>query len=158
MRAILAVVLASSFAISGCSIRQTVRPVELTDNKEVCIIENPAVKNGFIESYQRVLQGKGYVVRKLPVTSSIIDCPITSTYSASWRWDLALYMVFAEIKVYREGRSVGDAIYDAHRGSANMAKFINADSKITELVSQLFPGGAGGNIGLTDATKSVSGN
>ena len=130
-------------ALTGCAIHQTVKPVERFTDKEVCIIENPAVGAGFVDAYKRALLGKGYLVRQLPPSASIVECNITSTYTATWRWDLALYMTYAEIKVYSGGKPLGEAKYDSQRGGANMSKFIDADKKIIELVSQLFPGGAG---------------
>jgi Egg lysin (Sperm-lysin) len=132
-----------SVSLVGCAIHQTVKPVTMLEEKQVCIIENPAVKNGFLESYTRALSNKGYRVRNLPTNASLNDCKITSTYTANWRWDLAMYMAFAEIKVYSGGRVIGEAKYDSLRGGANMGKFISAEKKITELTNQLFPGGAG---------------
>jgi hypothetical protein len=107
------------------------------------VIENPAVRAGFVEAYKRSLATKGYTVRQLPASAAITDCPTTSTYSANWRWDLAMYMAYAEIKVYSNGQPAGQAQYDSLRGGGNMNKFIDADRKIDELVNQLFPGGAG---------------
>jgi hypothetical protein len=133
---------ALTVALSGCAINQTVKPVESFEGKQVCIIENSAVKQGFLETYKRVLAEKGYVVRQLPSSSPITECQITSTYTANWRWDMALYMAFADIKVYNNGQQAGQATYDSTRGGANMNKFIKGDAKITELVNQLFPGGA----------------
>jgi hypothetical protein len=130
-------------ALTGCAINQTVKPVERFDGKQVCIIENRAVKNGFLETYKRVLTEEGYAVRQLASTAAVTDCQVTSTYTANWRWDLALYMAFADIKVYNNGQQAGQVTYDALSGGANMAKFVKGETKITELVNQLFPGGAG---------------
>ncbi|MDB5957467.1 Sbal_3080 family lipoprotein [Ramlibacter sp.] len=129
--------------LAGCAIQQTIKPVGQVEGREICVIHNPAVRAGFMEAYQRSLATKGYTVRQLPPSSAITDCPVTSTYTANWRWDLAMYMAYAEIKVYSKGRPIGEAKYDALRGGANMNKFIAADHKIDELVNQLFPGGAG---------------
>jgi hypothetical protein len=129
--------------LGGCAIHQSVKPVDSFAYKEVCIIENSAVRTGFIDAYKRVLTEKGYAVRQLPASSSLIECPITSTYTANWHWDLAMYMSYADITVYNNGKPVGKATYDATRGGGNMNKFIDADKKISELVNQLFPGGAG---------------
>jgi hypothetical protein len=130
-------------ALSGCAIHQTVKPVDRFNDKEICVIENPSVKAGFIDAYKRALSNKGYLVRQLPSSASIVECNITTTYNATWRWDLALYMAYAEIKVYNNGKPIGEAKYDSQRGGANMGKFIDADKKINELANQLFPGGAG---------------
>jgi len=46
-------------------------------------------------------------------------------------------MVYAEIKVFYQGKLDGEAIYDARMGGANMNKFIDAEPKIRELVEQL---------------------
>jgi hypothetical protein len=130
--------------LSGCAIRQTVVPVsEAPTDRQVCIIENSAVRPGFIAAYKRTLTEKGYLARQLPADASIIECQTTSTYNAAWRWDLALYMAYAEIKVYNKGKPIGSALYDSRRSGGNMGKFIDADQKIAELVQQLFPGGAG---------------
>ncbi|OEZ99789.1 Sbal_3080 family lipoprotein [Duganella sp. HH101] len=128
---------------TGCAINQTVKPVERFADHQVCIIENPAVKTGFMVSYKQALEAKGYVARQMPSNASIVDCAITSTYVANWRWDLALYMTYADIKVYNGGKPIGEAVYDAKGAGMNTAKFIDADKKIRELVDQLFPGGAG---------------
>lgn len=132
-----------SVALAGCAINQTVKPVERFAGKQICIVQNPAVtQQGFLATYQRVLTEKGYAVRQLPPGSALTECPVTSTYTANWRWDLALYMAFADIKVYTNGQQSGQATYDAMGGGANMGKFIKGETKIAELVDQLFPGSA----------------
>lgn len=138
--AVLAAVLAG---LTGCAIRQTVRPVGNLDDREVCLIANPSVKAGFFEAYRKALVSKGYQVRQLPETASVVECAVTSTYTAHWRWDLALYMAYAEIRVFSGGKLVGEAKYNSTRGGLNLGKFIDAEKKIDELVNQLFPGSAG---------------
>jgi hypothetical protein len=139
----LAVLAVFSMLFTGCAINQTVKPVERFADKKVCIIDNPAVREGFLASYKQALESKGYVAQQMPANASIVECAITSTYTANWRWDLAMYMTYANIKVYNTGKPIGEAIYDANRAGLNTGKFINADHKIRELVDQLFPGGAG---------------
>ena len=126
--------------LTGCAITQEVRPVGKLESREVCLIENPAVSQpGFLIAYRQALADKGYSVKQLPPTATVNDCPITSRYTANWRWDLAMYMAFADIRVYREGQQVGQATYDSLKGGANMGKFIKGEEKIRELVNQLFP-------------------
>lgn len=93
-------------------------------------------------AYARSLSQKGYTVRQLPSGAAVTECPVTSTYTANWRWDLALYMAFADIKIYSNGKLAGHALYDALSGGANMNKFIKGEEKIAELVDQLFPASA----------------
>lgn len=127
-------------SLTGCAIHQTVKPIETSPGKEVCIIENPAVRAGFLDTYKQSLMNKGYHPRQLPASSSLTSCSINSTYSANWRWDLALYMAYAEIKVYDEqAQLIGEATYNSRNGGASLGKFIDAEKKIRELVNQLFP-------------------
>ena len=127
-------------SLSACAIQQTVKPVEKFASKTVCIVENPAVRKSFLQAYDDALTNRGYTVRQLPADASLIECPITSTYAASWRWDLAMYMISADIMVYNNGKPAGKAIYDSKRAGLNTNKYISAEKKIAELVGQLFPG------------------
>ena len=125
--------------LTGCAIKQQVRQAESLQGNQVCLIEQPRVKEGFKASVNRSLVALGYTVRELPSGSSITSCTIAMTYTANWRWDLATYMAYAEIRVYQDGRPSGEAIYDSTRGGGNMNKFIDADKKINELVTRLMP-------------------
>jgi len=129
--------------LAGCAIHQNVRPLEAVGDSQVCIINNPAVRPAVMAAYKRVLGDKGYTVHELPESAAITECRVTSTYQANWRWDLAMYMHYAEFRVFVDGKEKGVATYDATHGGANMGKFIDADKKIAELINQLFPGGAG---------------
>lgn len=136
-------VLLIAAAVSGCAITQNVKPINGLASNEVCIVVNPAVRHqGFLATYQQVLTEKGYSVRQLPAGTPLNACTVTSTYTANWRWDLALYMAYADIKVYNNGVQSGQATYDALRGGFNMSKFIKGENKVVELVNQLFPGNA----------------
>lgn len=126
--------------LAGCAIHQSVTPIQASQDKEVCIIENPAVRAGFLDAYKKSLSEKGYHPQQLPASSSLTSCSVNSTYTANWRWDLALYMEYAEIKVYNgQAQPIGEATYSSRGGGANMGKFIDAEQKIRELVDELFP-------------------
>ena len=135
--------LAAPLLLGACAIHQKVQPVAQFSAQEICVIENTAVRASFLEAYQRALAAQGYTVRRLGSSASVNDCSVTSTYSASWRWDLALYMAYADLKNYHQGVLAGSANYDAMRGGGNMGKFIDADQKITELTQQLLPARTG---------------
>jgi hypothetical protein len=77
-------------------------------------------------------------VKTLAETATLNDCPTTSTCTANWAWDMALYMRYAEIKVYRSAAFVGEAGYDATWDGGRLDKFISAENKIRELVDELF--------------------
>lgn len=127
----------SVLSLSACSIKQKIDPIEVTSTTEVCIVENKDVRQGFLAEFEKVLQQKQIKYRLIQELDAQNGCEWTATYTANWAWDLALYMVYAEIKVFYQGRLDGEAIYDARMGGANMNKFIDAEPKIRELVEQL---------------------
>ena len=129
-------------ALVACSIKQNVKAVTPADlaTKEICVRENKTVREGFLEAYRQALESKGFSVRVLDPDAGIGACPLLTTYTANWRWDLALYMAYAEMTVFRDGNEIGKATYDALMGGGRMDKFIKADEKVRELVNQLFPG------------------
>lgn len=122
---------------TGCSSIQKVDPVSSQRGEKLCIVENAKVREGFLTAYSNAVKARGMEVLVVPAASGPDVCSLTSTYTASWNWDLALYMRYAQISVYRDGHSAGEAVYDAH--TAGMSKFIDADAKVQELVGQLFP-------------------
>lgn len=134
-------VIFSVLLATGCAAPiQSVKPVtEVQRGTELCIIENPDVRAGFISAYQAALRDKGVNIKMLPPHAKKSDCNLTSTYTANWRWDLAMYMSYAKISVYRDDWLHGEALYDAS-ATASLDKFIDADYKIREMVNDLFPG------------------
>ena len=143
MKSRLLVAISIMATVTGCAITQSVKPIDSLAGKEICVVVNPAVQHqGFLATYQRVLTEKGYLVRQLPAGAPVNACPVTSTYTANWRWDLALYMAYADIKVFNNGVQSGQVTYDALQGGFNMNKFIKGETKVVELVNQLFPGNA----------------
>jgi hypothetical protein len=131
----------SVILLEACAISQEVTPLKPFEWQEICVVENVRVKPVFLDTYTRVLIEKGYLVQVVSaeVPISHAKCPITSTYGASWQWDLQSYMATAGIKVFKEGKLAGQAIYDTRGGTASLGKFNPPESTITELVDQLFP-------------------
>lgn len=133
----LSLLIGAALLFTGCSIQQTVEPTSVSAGGELCIVENKAVRDGFLNELKTSLAANGLSYKVLPENSSLVACEWTATYTARWTWDMALYMSYAEIKVYRNGAPDGSALYDSTRGGANMSKFIDAEVKIRELVDQL---------------------
>ena len=132
--------------MTGCgSIEQQAKPVTLSaaDTRTICVIEDASVRAGFLEAYKNDLAQKGLTVRVMPGGTALNACPLISTYEAHWKWDLALYLAYADLKVYRNGQLAGEALYDAKLAALNTNKFIDADNKIQELTNQLFASQAG---------------
>lgn len=136
----LAFVLACS-ALTGCSITQTVTPVpsSTVHSPEICMIPAAGLREGFNTTYTAQLRSKGFQTRELPPGTPPANCALSTTYIGTWSWDMALYMSFADIQVFENGRRIGQALYDSTSGGARMGKFIDAQSKIIEMTNQLFP-------------------
>jgi hypothetical protein len=136
-------VVAILLSLAGCGgiIEQNVKPVTFAagESREVCLIENPAVSEGFLDAYKSALSKRNLTIRMLPQGSALTACPLTLTYTANWRWDLALYLAYANLKVYRNGNLDGEALYDGMKAALDTGKFIKADAKIQELTDRLFP-------------------
>jgi hypothetical protein len=121
----------------GCTITQQVEQANISNDAEICIIENDAVREGFLPELQNVLHEKGINHVVVDWNYANKNCEWTLTYTARWSWDLAMYMSYAEIKVFKNGELDGEAIYDSTGGGANTSKFIDAEPKIRELVEEL---------------------
>ena len=132
---------ASVVALSGCAITQEVTPSGLDQRaQELCLVRNSeVVQDGFHDVYQRVLEKKGFKVRWLPDKSPVTSCPLVGTYEVIYRWDLAIYLARADLRIYADGQEAGRAVYDSLSGGANLSKFIQTEPKLTELIDQLFP-------------------
>ena len=123
--------------MTACSIQQSIETSQISHKNELCIVENTKVRNGFLDTVTSVLHENNIKYRIVNEQSVPKECVWTATYTATWRWDMALYMSYANIKIFQQGQLDGEALYDATRGGANMGKFIDAEVKIRELVNQL---------------------
>jgi len=133
----LVLILIAGLFVSACSIKQTVEQAEISNDAVLCIIENTDVRKGFLVEFQSALTAKSISHKVVDEKLIPSDCEWTATYVANWTWDLALYMSYAEIKIFHNGNLDGEATYDSTRGAANMNKFIDAEPKIHELVNEL---------------------
>jgi len=136
----IAMLVATALAVSGCAITQEVTPVKLQQRAdELCLVRNSeVVQDGFHDVYVKVLERKGFRVRSLPDKTAVDACKLLATYEAIYRWDLAIYLARADLRVFADGKEAGRAVYDSLSGGANMNKFVRTEAKLTELVDQLF--------------------
>lgn len=131
---------AAAALLQGCTINQDVSSVADKEIPEITIIENPAVRNTFLDALSAAVRKQGVEAKIGPRSSPPENYPYAMTYTANWAWDMALYLVYTEINIYHQGEKIGGAVYDAKGGGANMGKFINAEEKVNELVDELFKG------------------
>lgn len=133
------VALGAVVVLAGCAgAQQNVSPVSNLSLKKMCIVQNPRVSQaGFLDSLQLAIRSRGYEVQVVSPGAGPGACPQVAEYTANYQWDLALYLAYAEIKVYENQKQVGSAVYDARR-VLGPSKFIKGDDKVNELVGQLF--------------------
>ena len=131
-------ILILALLVQSCTISQVIEPTEITEGRELCIIENTAVREGFLLKFRDILARKGIHHKVIEAHSAPSSCEWAATYVGQWSWDLALYISYAEISVYHNGVLDGKAVYDARSGGANMGNLIDAEEKIQELVEELF--------------------
>ena len=109
-----------------------VTPAELSSEMtpEICLIPAEGLREGFNTTYENLLKSKGFHTRQMPPGSALSSCPLSTTYIGTWSWDLAIYMSYADIRVYQYGQQVGQAEYDSRWGGGRVLdKFINAEKK-----------------------------
>lgn len=128
-----------AMAAAACGpVLHEVDPVQMAEDGELCIIENPDVRESFLESYKEALAAKGIAYKVVSAKRSKGGCEWTSTYVARWKFDLASFMAYTDIKVFHQGNLQGGAKYDSSKNAADAEEFIDAEEKIQELVDQLF--------------------
>lgn len=141
MKKNIAALLVVGLVLSACSIKQDVTPVtEQVESDEICIVDNPAVRQGFLEAMQKALVERGYKPKVFSKNDKALDaCEYNLIYTANWKWDLALYMAYVKIDLIHKNRVVGAALYDSNHGGANPKKWVKGDKKVNELISQMLP-------------------
>lgn len=134
---ICAIATAIAVALSGCAIDTSVSPVA-AHPESVCLVQNDQVlMSGFQRELASQIEAHGIQVDSVdkPVPQ---ECRYVVKYTANWRWDMAMYLEYAQIDVFNEGRLAGRAVYDARSGKLNMNKFGSTAEKIEPLVTKLF--------------------
>jgi len=155
--------------ISGCSTYQAVTPVDQTGRADplgayqvpagtraspgprgnygangalLCVVANGISGNDYLRAFRASLQRRNFEVRLLPPDTPVVACPLVATYTARSQWFWMTYLNDVEITVFQNGVRAGKAVYNANRsaGGLNLSNFVMPESKLDELVEQLFPG------------------
>ncbi|MEH6389676.1 MAG: Sbal_3080 family lipoprotein [Pseudomonas profundi] len=132
------VVFALTLPLLGCSIQQQIEHVNKRLNAPLCVVNNPGVRSGVLDSVLLTLSSREVNYRLVHNRSAAQACDWALTYDARWSVDLGSYMSSAAIQVYRGGRPAGHAIYDASNGRGHPDKYVQVQPKIVELVDELF--------------------
>jgi hypothetical protein len=130
--------LAVCAGMTGCSITQTVDPIKAAQVSQVCVLDNKDIfMDGFQPEVQRQIEAKN-IPTKVYTGPRPAECSHYVEYTANWQWDMAMYLTYAEFRVYDASGLAGSAFYDARRGGGRLDKFGPTAEKIRPLIDQLF--------------------
>jgi hypothetical protein len=132
-------VLAAVAALTtGCSINNTVEPLPAVPVSKICILENPKVlMDGFQPEVVSQLQALNFQTH-VYTGERPTECSHHLEYTANWAWDLAMYLTYAEFRVYDARGIAGTATYNARNGGMRLDKFGPTAEKIRPLLMELF--------------------
>jgi hypothetical protein len=136
--AIAAVIIGLAF-LSGCAINIQVNPVSRPEQiAKLCILHNSDIlMDEFEPTVQRLIGKNG--IDAVIVNSPLPEgCQYHMEYVANWRWDLAMYLYYAEFRVYDGPNKIASAEYDARWGGGRPDKFGHTEAKIEPLLDKLF--------------------
>jgi hypothetical protein len=137
--------------LSGCSITQSIDPIK-AQISQVCVLDNPKVfMKEFQPEMQKQIEEKGYPT-KVYTGARPADCSHHLEYTANWQWDMAMYLTYAEMRVYDRVGLAGKAVYDARRGGGRLDKFGRTAEKIKPLVDELFGSASAAPIAVRPTT------
>ncbi len=126
--------------LSGCSITQNVQPVADNDIERICVEHNPDVlMDGFEPAVCELIEEQG-VYTEVYRGERPVGCSHYLEYTANWRWDMVMYLSYADLKVFGQDGIEGRATYDARNGGGRMDKFGPTRTKIAPLIDELFSG------------------
>jgi Short C-terminal domain len=146
----------ASLSLAGCSITQTVDPIKGTQASQVCVANNPKVHmDEFQPEVQRQIEARGIPTRAYSGTRPA-ECSLHLEYTANWAWDMAMYLTYAEFRVYDGAGLAGQAVYDARNGGARLDKFGTTAEKIRPLIEQLFGAVSAGQVLVPASGASVA--
>lgn len=127
--------------LSSCSINDRVDPLPAAKMTKICLKTNEAVHmSGFLPELIHQFERHGVSATSYSGRRPK-GCRYHGSYVARWTWDMAMYLNFAEIKIYDRGKQVGLVEYDARVAQFHIGKFGTTRSKLEPLFDRLFAKG-----------------
>lgn len=124
------------FLLVGCGPQTRVQPVAAEVGTDIIFVErnDRLHMEGFHPELVRQVEQFGYRVEEF--TGDAPDgARFVLTYTANWRWDLAMYLYHFRAELRDRGELVGHAEYNMHYG---LNKFGPTADKIRPLLRQMF--------------------
>ncbi len=138
------VLMSTLFLLPACTITTRVQPIPRDTVKAVCIKENPAVwSKGFLPVLRAQFEGHG-IVASVYTEDVPADCRHRVEYEANWYWDVAVYLQYADVRIFDGDRLIGRATYDARDAGARLDKFGPTARKLERIMTRLLTGPSAG--------------
>jgi hypothetical protein len=132
------VLFAVCIALTACSITQTVEPIRSAQVSRVCVLNNTDVlMDDFQPEMQKQIELKG-IPTQVYTGNRPSECSHHLEYSANWQWDMAVYLVYADLRIYDAQGLAGHAMYNARSGGGRLDKFGRTAEKLRPLIDELF--------------------
>ena len=122
---------------SGCSINQRIEPVPKKIST-LCVEKNDDI---FMSDYLGTLEKELASLKvdsKTVAPSESSKCNDVLRYKANWKWDMAMYLQYANFSVFEGENRIGYGEYNAAGGGLNMNKFGDTEDKIKPILAELF--------------------
>lgn len=125
-------------SLSACSITRKTTPAKAaTPIEKLYLEQNPRVlMEGLHPEIETQIKAMG-----IPVESFSGPQPAGArhvlSYTANWRWDMAMYLTYFEASLREDGRVIGTTVYDARSGGGRFDKFGPTAEKIRPQLQQL---------------------
>lgn len=105
--------------------------------QKVYIVKNDKVHmSGLLPEMDKQIQAMGYA------TEIVAEEPVTNvhylTFTANWKWDVAMYLSYFKATLHEGPRIVGTGEYDARFAGLALTKFGHTDDKIRPVLLRLF--------------------
>ena len=121
---------------TACTITRHIEPVPARTIAAVCIVENEKVfGKDFLAAVREGFERRGIATREDPKEVLPADCAYRLEYEARWKWDIALYLAYADLRLYEGQLQVGRATYNARDADYRLDKFGSGSGKVTKLMT-----------------------
>ena len=128
---------------ASCTIVQYGYPVVPPVGTEatVCVVGKMDVRRDFRNTLHDALVARGLNLMDVDRTLPNENCSLRLIYDAKYSRHGVLYLAWAEIKVLRKDRLVGEAHYSAPSAGwpTNSRMYDSTTNKVDTMVSQIFP-------------------
>ncbi len=126
-----------ALTLAACTITTHVDPVPAKSLSAVCIKENDQVwSKEFLPTLQAEFSRYGIQTVVYQGTCPA-ECRHHVEYTASWYWDVAVYLQYADVRVYDNDNLIGRATYDARNAWARPDKLGSTKGKLAQIMSDL---------------------